>query len=482
MPIKNKFVNKLHIFLTHHRKPKQAHLTNLLALLIIFASISISTTKLQAAQPTQETAAPTASTILVNEADISFEAYNINNYNYFKLRDIAFALNGSEKQFEVLWDGAADTIRLTSGKPYGPTGGELGPKGGGNKPAYPTIHKIFIDNVEASFTAYNIDGNNYFKLRDIGQALNFGIGWDSTLNTIIIDTTKGYTILWPPIVDEGIQLPTSMPVYITPNPLYNDSTGAPNDLTGSMLAQAKNNMLALLGLMYGGPDEASYETDTSGWEAAGYISLNIGEESITATESSVSVLSRSADAVQKARTGDILEIETVNSFLSLLGISNPQVIARPYEGPAKYTIIESNADPASILYNYKFNGVNVNFVSISRGREPNDEFVIISIPYFQKPEKFGDYPITVSYSEAVSSLMSAYDSLLGYRLPEELAPMFGHVELCYSEGVEYMHSFDGTKASGDIRPEYTYPCYRFYLNEGQIFYIPAISLNQLPEK
>ena len=41
-------------------------------------------------------------------------------------------------------------------------------------------------------TAYNINGNNYFKLRDIGMALNFDVSWDSNLKGVVIDTTKGY--------------------------------------------------------------------------------------------------------------------------------------------------------------------------------------------------------------------------------------------------------------------------------------------------
>jgi hypothetical protein len=30
-------------------------------------------------------------------------------------------------------------------------------------------------------------------LRDIGQALDFGVTWDGAKNTIVIDTTTGYT-------------------------------------------------------------------------------------------------------------------------------------------------------------------------------------------------------------------------------------------------------------------------------------------------
>ncbi|HHV38755.1 MAG TPA: hypothetical protein GXX70_04580 [Tepidimicrobium sp.] len=43
----------------------------------------------------------TKSRVLVNGQDINFDAYKINNNNYFKLRDLAKVLSGTEKQFEA---------------------------------------------------------------------------------------------------------------------------------------------------------------------------------------------------------------------------------------------------------------------------------------------------------------------------------------------------------------------------------------------
>ena len=40
---------------------------------------------------------PTSSIVLVNGEAVSFQAYNIGDNNYFKLRDIAFVLSGTEK-------------------------------------------------------------------------------------------------------------------------------------------------------------------------------------------------------------------------------------------------------------------------------------------------------------------------------------------------------------------------------------------------
>lgn len=42
-------------------------------------------------------------------------------------------------------------------------------------------------------TAYNIDGNNYFKLRDLGEALNFSVTWGAANNMIRIDTSAEYS-------------------------------------------------------------------------------------------------------------------------------------------------------------------------------------------------------------------------------------------------------------------------------------------------
>jgi hypothetical protein len=143
--------------------------------------------------PAPVTAVPTSSTVLVNGEAIPFDAYNINGNNYFKLRDLAFVLNGTNKQFSVGYDETTKAITLTSGKPYVPVGGEMTGKGEGSKTGIPTESTIYLDGKQVSFTAYNIDGNNYFKLRDIGEAINFGVDWDAATSTVIIDTSKGYT-------------------------------------------------------------------------------------------------------------------------------------------------------------------------------------------------------------------------------------------------------------------------------------------------
>ncbi|WP_054698067.1 stalk domain-containing protein [Syntrophomonas palmitatica] len=136
---------------------------------------------------------PAAGKVLMNGRAMTLEAYTINDNNYFKLRDIAMALNGTEKQFEVSWDGTNNTFSLTANKAYTPAGGELSVSETPiQKAAVITGSRIYLDGREIQLAAYNIGGYNYFKLRDIAKALDFSVAWDEKTGTISIDTSKTY--------------------------------------------------------------------------------------------------------------------------------------------------------------------------------------------------------------------------------------------------------------------------------------------------
>ncbi|SCZ07855.1 leucine-rich repeat protein [Alkaliphilus peptidifermentans] len=137
-------------------------------------------------------AKPTIGKVLVNGVEQSFEAYNIDGNNYFKLRDLAMVVSGTVKQFEVAWDGEKNAINLISGKPYTVSGGEMNKGDGLEKIGQLNTSKIYKDGNEIKIIAYNINSNNYFKLRDVAQAFNIGVTWDEATSTIAIDTSIGY--------------------------------------------------------------------------------------------------------------------------------------------------------------------------------------------------------------------------------------------------------------------------------------------------
>ena len=138
-------------------------------------------------------ATPAATTVLVDGRSVVFDAYDINGTIHFKLRDLAHTLSGTAKQFEIVWDGVNNAIQLIGDRPYTAVGGEMANSGAGYKAVSPTKSKTYLDGREVQLIAYYIDGNNYFKLRDIGRAFDFKVVWDGTGNTFMIDTGQEYT-------------------------------------------------------------------------------------------------------------------------------------------------------------------------------------------------------------------------------------------------------------------------------------------------
>lgn len=124
-------------------------------------------------------------------------AYNINGNNYFKLRDIAKMLDGTIKCFDVEYDGETNSINMLSLFPYTATGGELTPGDGAERTAHASTAFLTYDGIPVKAACYNIDGNNYFKLRDVTDALDCRVEWDSR--------------------NQLIKVYTSLPAYADPN-------------------------------------------------------------------------------------------------------------------------------------------------------------------------------------------------------------------------------------------------------------------------
>lgn len=125
--------------------------------------------------------------VFVGCNQIRVKAFNIDGYNYFKLRDLAQALSGSDKQFDVAWNAEQGRIDLLPKKAYSPVGGELS----STELTYTKVDKsesvLYVNNYKVIVNSYNIDGNNYFKLRDITSLFNIRLNWDARSKTILLD-------------------------------------------------------------------------------------------------------------------------------------------------------------------------------------------------------------------------------------------------------------------------------------------------------
>lgn len=137
-------------------------------------------------------ATPSNVKVVIDGTEISFDAYNIGGNNFFKLRDIAYSLNQSGKSFAVNWIEEDRIIEIESGESYSEIGGEMEPGTTTEMEGVINRDPILYNGEEIELLAYNIGGNNYFKLRDVAERLDFGVSWDPQSRTVEINTDNSY--------------------------------------------------------------------------------------------------------------------------------------------------------------------------------------------------------------------------------------------------------------------------------------------------
>ena len=110
--------------------------------------------------------------------------YSINGNNYMQLRDLAALLNGTDAQFSVAYEPSLDVVLLKTGESYS---GALSAQVAAADPVcVASPQTLFVNGVELAISGWNIDGRNYYRLRDLNQALGFGVGYDATSNAVVI--------------------------------------------------------------------------------------------------------------------------------------------------------------------------------------------------------------------------------------------------------------------------------------------------------
>ncbi len=141
-----------------------------------------------AAAPQTCTAKPTHNPIYVkNKLINTIPVYNINNSNYFKLRDISYLMD-----FGVNWNEDKRCVEIDT--THSSDGAQISIQAASQtKTATLSTQPIYIDGtLYDDMTVYHIDGNNYFKLRDLAQNVDFGCAYDTALKTIKLDNDYHY--------------------------------------------------------------------------------------------------------------------------------------------------------------------------------------------------------------------------------------------------------------------------------------------------
>ena len=167
---------------------------------ILSAALALAMTLslLPAAFAVEGTAYASTQAVEVDGKKVEFQMYalkdaNGNPTNYVKLRDVAHVLNGTKAQFAVGYDG---TISLTTGQPYQAGGTEMTTPYSGDRAYSGGAQTVKINGKDVAMTAITLTddnggGYNYFKLRDLGKALGFNVGY-SNENGVFIESDKPY--------------------------------------------------------------------------------------------------------------------------------------------------------------------------------------------------------------------------------------------------------------------------------------------------
>lgn len=127
--------------------------------------------------------------LVINDEVTGVVGYNIDDYNYYRLRDLAALFKTKGLNFS-LW-GDMDKIIANFDEVYDET--EFNPekvtRGDKVKALKKSMDLIRIRDNNSStdrVTTYNVNGYNYFKLRDVGDFFGFKVEYDSRNNNALV--------------------------------------------------------------------------------------------------------------------------------------------------------------------------------------------------------------------------------------------------------------------------------------------------------
>ena len=134
-------------------------------------------------------------TIVIDGKTVEAEAYNIDGDNYFKLRDIAYLLSGTDARFSVETDPENRIVYTERTHEYISNGSELQTGRDKSGTCIKSEWSLYVDGGAAQMIdIYNIGGNNFFRLRDLAVLYGFGVSCDESSHRADIDSTAGYSL------------------------------------------------------------------------------------------------------------------------------------------------------------------------------------------------------------------------------------------------------------------------------------------------
>ena len=428
-------------------------------------------------------------TVYVDGVETSFEVYNIDGNNYFKLRDIAYILNNTESQFSVSYDSAANMISVVTGASYTANGSEMQLGMDKSSTAVKSSQSLMIDGTSANLLAYNIGGNNFFQLRALAQTIDFGVRYDSIYNSVLIQSNISYQAPSVKLSAEQIYSTCSPAVFLLE--VY-DNRGKPIAFGSGFFIDSEGTAVTNYHVIEG----AASATVTLSATGEVYQVEGIYDYS---TKYDIALLKVAGSDFSYLRTGDSeqllggAKIYTIGSPLGLQNTISEGIISNPSRvvNSVSYIQISASISAGSSggpLLNEYGEVIGVTTGSFTEGQNLNVAIPISYLSYLSKDDSFeafrsvtpavsGDAFDVLSYmllyrgnyvessGQYYFELDSVMDTYYIYYTPSEDCISFVDVyeseydtmETClYIDGIassyyfEFTHKSNSTRAKGNI--------------------------------
>lgn len=124
--------------------------------------------------------------VTLDGEEVMVGAYDVEGYNYLKLRDVAAILNGKKCQFDVGYDKPTKLISIELAKAYEKVEGDLAEIKDEKAKAIVSVKKILVNGEEKEVKTALINENNYMQLRDLGSLVGLNVGYDKVNKVIML--------------------------------------------------------------------------------------------------------------------------------------------------------------------------------------------------------------------------------------------------------------------------------------------------------
>ncbi|MDD7339972.1 MAG: hypothetical protein PUG50_05275 [Eubacteriales bacterium] len=124
--------------------------------------------------------------VTLDGEEVMVGAYDVEGYNYLKLRDIAAILDGKKCQFSVGYDEPTKLISVELAKAYEKVEGDLAEIKDEKAKAIVSVKKILVNGEEKEVKTALINEYNYMQLRDLGSLVGLGVNYDAANKVIML--------------------------------------------------------------------------------------------------------------------------------------------------------------------------------------------------------------------------------------------------------------------------------------------------------